>query len=307
MNSSRNIHQFFERDIIEFLDEKARKSGKLAKTTEDKYYVDLRDQKFDDACAKLEILVKDFNKLLKGDVHKDIIYDQINRCVEQGKKYLNYYSWDNELGIIISKLEDNQELTDKQPEKILSFDYRRQELNEKAAELSSIKETKRQELESSIQKKESEISAFVNKKDLKSAIVNYKELKLLYKKYPENYEREKKQIYNNILAYYFQIKKLQENLRKEAYLKNNNKNKMTDKQGNETLSVQDILAKINTIKKNSREARFTLARNELVSLKYIVDNISNDYSHARDILSSKIEIIQKNLDYAKKVYNEQGR
>lgn len=304
MDSSLDLDKFFEKDIIEYLDTKSREAGGGTETPEDRYYKNLQQENFESANKELDKLVHQFNELPQNNVYKDITYKQINRAVEEGRKFLDNYTWDNELGVMIKKIDDAKELTDDTPSKINSYEERRAELEkiniEESNKLHGIKE----KFDRKIKATHAQIFKAIRKSDLKTAIGYYRLLKKLFDQYPERFQGAKKQIYNDMLAYFFQIKKLQQELRKENYLKKNMEAEMRDKQGNKTLTIKDILFKIDTIKKHSRQFQFGLARNELVNLKKVVDNISEEHKGAKDILSGKVEIIQKNLDYAKKLHSE---
>ncbi|MFT4261460.1 MAG: hypothetical protein ACMXX9_03435 [Candidatus Woesearchaeota archaeon] len=306
--NSKNIalEKHFEKDIIQFLDEKA-KSTNSNYTDRTKDYKDaLKRHDITNAIEILKQLVKEYNQLTSSDIYKELTLNKIQDMVKITSYYLDKTTWNNSLGKIIKKMKENDQLNEKDI-KITVFDEQEKE-REKKEKLRTDKDYKlKSELDGKFEEESKNIFLYIKKKDLKQAYTSYRKMRLYFDQYPGRFESDKQDYYNDLLAHYIQLKKLRDELKNKKNKPDNygfDVTTPTDKKN--YLKVNYINTIIENIKEDVRKGNFTSARQKVIDLKHKVSKIPDSYSRLKRVLETKINIVNQRIEMAKNMNELKG-
>jgi len=304
--SNVELDKFFERDIIEFLDEmKAKQTGDNKYVSPEQYFEQL-NQALKQANSKkgvdiFEEAIKKYNSLPKTDTYKGIIFEQIIEMLESTKKYVKEMNDQTELSTLLDIFLESHELREEAPIKISVFE----KLNEERTKIEIKEEEKyyeiKQKVEDKIQEETKLLFVNMRKKNLQDSIANYKKIKLYFKEYPSNFEEEKQNLYSDILAYYMQIKRLRDELQTKVE-KQHIEEEETETDNKEVM--QKIKSIVGEIKESTQNKDFHSAKGKIIDLKQIASTVPD--KHIRAILDSKISTINQKIDFAQRVSEQKA-
>jgi hypothetical protein len=308
------LDKFFEKDIIEFLDEKNTKilgPGK-AKTT-DQDYNNLRDAlRNNDTKIAVDILeesISKFNSLEMNNTYKEIIFEELLEMIELSRKYVSDTDDNSELSKVLKLLEESTEMSETLPERITAFEKIKVERAQKKIEEKEKEYQIQAKADSETKKVSQELFLNLRKKNLKEAMLCYRKLKSLFEDYPSSLEEEKQQFYNDLLAFYMQINKLKEELKQRqsedvsaaASQKTMNFEQRPDNlpQDYQPEQIKGIMTQI----KQDLEAHdFNTAKGRIIDLKQIVSKISD--THLKDIINGKIDTLNNKIDFLERASDQ---
>jgi len=304
------LDKFFERDIIEFLDEmKSKQTGDNSYVSPEQYY-ELLNKALSKANSKrgveiFEQAINKYNSLPKSDTYKGIIFEQIVEMLEMTKKYVKEMGDKTELSVLLNIFLEGHELQDDAPSKITSFEklkeYRTKQEIKEEEKYYLIK----QKVEDKIHEETKNLFVNIRKKKLKEAIASYKKIKSYFKEYPSIFEVEKQDLYSDILAYYMQIKRLRDELQKKKQrIEEKQREEEASEENNQSTTIQKIKEIVDEIKENTKNKDFHLAKGKIIDLRHITSTIPD--KHIRSILDSKINTINQKIDFAQRVSEQKA-
>lgn len=297
------LEKFFERDIIEFLDEKSREilgneKGASFDFIYEQIEKSLQKRDVESAINLLEEVANKYNGISLDDAYKPIIYNEFMELIELAKSYVEKGLKDVNLDEIISQVMEMDETKESSlPDKISAFQKIKMERARKKIEEEEKIYKSQEELNKKRKLIEKNLFINIRKKRVKEAMLDYKQLKDLFEEYPSKFEEEKQEFYNDILAFFMQIKKLKQELEekmKEQQIKTNSMQPPPEPEV-DPAQVQEIMNKIKEFVYNHD---FNYAKNKLIDLKQMASKIQN--RQIREILESKITSINQNIELAKK-------
>ncbi len=300
MVKSPGLDKFLEMDMLEFLDKKKPSSGPVDEA--DDYYSEVRDSlKKRDTDKVLDILegaADKYNKIEENDPYKDLAY---NKFVE-ALQLLESYKEDSEELKSVSELAKESKLQEERPFKIHLFEERKKARERKAFEEKEREYELKEEIKANMKKSMHELFINIRKKDLAASINSYKTLKNYFEEFPSRFIDEKKELYNDLLSYYIQIRKLKKELQQSTT--SISKDKIRDIEANKKkyLNPKAINSIIDGIKRDVKEKDFTSAKEKVLELKHMTSSIPEDKKNARALLESKIKSITQKVDFAKRTW-----
>lgn len=300
-----NLDNFFEVDIIRFLDEKAaKKQGRLKQSILQQAEMALKRKDIETVLNIFEDLTNKYNSVSKSSAYKSLIYGDILELLDVAKKNTEKLDKNSELARIIKNISENEEIKQGElPDVITAF----QKIKIERAKIKLEQEEVLYKIQAESEKRRRKVSQnlFVNirKKQLKESVENYQALKKIFLEYPYKFKEEKEEFYNDILSFYMQIRRLKEDIQ-EKYRQDINakakknmeiKEKKSDTNAISALKIKEIMFEI---KKDVGEKDFEAARSKLIDLKHITLKISD--KQVRNILESKINTINQNIDFVRR-------
>lgn len=281
------LTRFFEKDIIEFLDEKLAQKG--AQTMINEIYELVKKQDFDGAAKLLEKAVEEFNKTDSQSAYREIYFNKILDILRAAKKVTKEIKRKNKLTDNITLLENSGQLKQEHTQKITVFMERDKQLEQEEREKLDKELEKAQKIQDKMAKINKELFVSIRKKDLKTAILQYKELKKNFQEYPNIFKEQKKELYNDLIAFFMRIQKL-----KESIITQNEKGSNDEKfdlPKEQYLTLEQVKIPINEIKNHINQKEYKQAKNKTIQLKHKISLIPNEYSNVK----TKLELIANKL------------
>jgi len=302
------LSKFFERDIIEFLDQKkAERSGIDA--SKEKFYGDyesaLKKGDFQKGAEIFEEALTQYNSLNRDNPYKSIMYEDILEMIELSKKGLINMDEENNLTKLL-KLLSEQEIESHMPDIIQAIE----KIKVERAQVRIAQESKLYEEKAKIDKIIKELSQelfiLLRKKDLKKAIDKYKNLKETFEKYPPKFDNEKQEVYEDILAFYMQIKRLKEELTQKSKIEKSleiKKEHLTPIKKEQPSDLEKIKVIVAEIKEDAQKRDFHSAKSKIILLREIASHVPDD--HIRNMLEQKINTMNQKLEFVKRTSEHQ--
>ncbi len=301
MNYNNELSRFYEKDIIEFLESIRYKNNKNEKNVFGAMKEFLSEHDIKKADSLFEELINEYNEIPKEDVYKEILYNRISDIIDYSVKFLDSFGWDNSYGEIISKLINSKELEGMIPDIITVYESRKAEQAKEMVEKSEKDYKHKNYLDKKIQEINNIMFINIRKKDLKGSIKAYKLLKAYFEEYPSKFKSEKQNVYSDLLAHYVQIQKLKKELSRPNVKNHAEDFKRSDVVRKKYLKLEDVNAGINSIKQHVKKKEFKEAKAEIINLKHLVSKMPDDYKHLKQMLNSKINIINQRVEFAKNI------
>ena len=119
-----NLEKFYEKDIIDFLEEKSVGLNPEQNKRDHVYQITefLKNHDLHEADKVLRKMVAEYNHLSSDNVYKDVTFGQIIEAVKVITYYLNKTTWENELGEVITAIKQSKVLEEDQPDKITVYE-----------------------------------------------------------------------------------------------------------------------------------------------------------------------------------------
>lgn len=305
MEEQVELAKFFERDIIEFLDQKKAESMGAGNSLKNKYY-----SKFESAINasdinKAEKILEDvltkFNSIDRNSPYKTIIYEDILEILEFSKKEAALLKGDNDL-IKILNLIHEQDIESSMPNTIQAIEKIKVERAQKRIEEESKYYEEKAKLDKAIKNFSQDLFINLRKKDLKSSIETYKRLKEIFERYPSRFEEDKQDIYGNILAFYMQIKRLKEELNQKKEISKKleiiKEARRTSIEQDKPSELEKIKKIVDEIKEDAKHKDFHAARGKIIDLREIASHVHD--KHIRIMLESKINTMNQKLEFVRR-------
>ena len=361
---SETLQQFIEEDIIKFLDKKAEEQKIYQLTNKQKIdfyqniYQALKYGNIATASKNLIEQIYDYNQEIPTSIYKKIKYNKVLESVSLIKKYLDSTGYAGEINQTIKRIDEIINLSENIPAKIILQGVEKQakgELKKARAEF--------EEKENLLKKREQltkEIFLALRKKDIKNAVLKYRELKQVFNQIPSVYLNDKKDLYNDLIGFYLQIKKLYEELKKSGKLDEqvkkskttptkkepkqlNNQNLETPRNPKEDLglnpnngqqsesdnpllqqlngqqtskndfkntdpkitaqiqqTIMQIKEHIEEVKTKTQQKQYGDVKNTILEMRHKVDMIPNNYTHLKQTLNGKINLLIQRVEFIKR-------
>lgn len=298
------LDQYFERDIIEFLDKKKELQDAEAKNTSSEMISALESSNIALAQKILEDAIFDYNKIGLHDVYKEIYFKKILEMTRQAIDFLNIHPQQSKLRETVELLIKSGELSQGTVEKITALEEKiNQEEEEKINAIAQEKDYANHLLEK-IKNVSNKIVLSIRKKDIRTAVISYKELKLYFEQYPSTDMDKKQDIYNDLLSFFMQINKLKKEVGEEKEKAIEDKKRLeraTRANTNKYLRLTELNEIISKIKEDVKNSDFTAATQKIIELRQITGRIPDQYKHIRSILNSKIDVIVQRVEFVKRL------
>ncbi len=303
-----DLERFFEQDMIEFLD---RKRALQTSGSSDSRQLDSSDMI--DALSKnnvalasriLESAVEQYNQTSSTDVYKEIYFNRIIELAKLASEFIRINPQPSRLKEDITKLYQSKQLDQGPVDKITVFEDRSKEREEKL-KLQREKELKfREQLEDKLKIINQNLFISIRKKDVPTAVKNYEEMKLCFEQYPPSFEERKREIYNDLLAFFMQLQKLKKDIVEEQKKYQENRQKLIETakdNAQKYLRAGEIEEIVNKIKQDVMNSDFNSARAKIIDLKHIASGIPDEYKHVRSVLNAKIDILNQRVEFVKRL------
>lgn len=296
MSRTLALEKFYEKDIVEFLDEYATTQKKEDfKSRINKLEDYLKEKKYKKADNILREYVLEYNSISPDNVYKEINFNKIKKAItlfeEFGKE-------DKDLNKVVEFFKKNTKDEGNIPLKLDFYELKDKEQEALVVEKEEILYQKKQKLDKIINNSTKELYINMRKRELREAMKYYEVIKKCFEEYPSKFDDEKKELYNDMLGYYVELT----NLKKEL-----------DKQGQNTsdvdlnlekhIKIEFILQKIEQIKVECRQGNFSEADQIILDIKHINSKIPDEYPHIKNKLTSDIEQIKKIIEIVKRKIN----
>ncbi|MFT4282832.1 MAG: hypothetical protein ACMXX6_00215 [Candidatus Woesearchaeota archaeon] len=293
---SLTLEKFYEKDIVEFLEHKAKEKNIESDSVAIRVQKLLERKEEERAEEEIRKAVEEYNTLSLDNIYKEINLKKIRVAMKHIDNYLktqpfagddikqlvrSYKELSNEQDIIPPKLEfleEKDKITDEKERQEAQKDYQQK------AKLDKI-----------IRNINEEMFVSIRKKDFKESLKNYMLLKKSFEEYPERFIEDKKNIYNDLLALYVQIQKLK-NIEKE-------KKTETKKEEKPQINIdpKEFYQKIEDAKSKTRNKEFEKATQIILDLKHQTNKLTNEQKHLREMLNNKLDVIIQRIELAKKL------
>jgi len=276
-----DFDKFIERDIIEFLDQEARKTAEKV--------AGLREEEFD-----LYEITQDYTKeidsaLKKRDLKKaqdvfEEVKERYDKATEGSLSKKRLYIILEELYEKIKDFEEKEKGEETLFEKIREYEekglFTKPELFQEESHAVSL-------ILSSIARKEKELEKLTSKKpvssqDLKEAIKKYREIKELIRRMPNTHAKEKSKAYESALSWYYTIKKLKQEAEQKIRREEEEK-KEKEKKSGEEIPIEKKLEAVRELKKAIVESHTKIA--EYIKNKDLAKSME-EYKHLRELCES---------------------
>ena len=312
MNTTEEIEKFLERDIIEYLDKIAR-SNKVGEYKSEEYIEKVKENlKIKDTVTTIKILqtaIQEFNETTPNDPYKEIRLKQIIEMNQIMKKFCEKNPEATRLKHVKDLLTEELEEKQNETNHINVFE----KIEKEKKEIEKQKEEKyyliKKKLSSHLTQIKKSISIAILKKDINTAIKRYKQLKQIFTRYPSIYIEEKKEIYNDMISYYMQIKKTMNQI-KQRQTEKQQETQIKDietKENYQQLHLENIQKIINSIKTDTKNKEFEKAKNKIIELKHIASQIPDKHKIIRQRLQSKIDLINQRIEFIKRHEYQKNR
>ena len=296
MNSKADLERFFERDIIEFLDSKNKGVDKFQEVLKI-----LQEGEADLADLKFESLIKEYNDMSTNNVYKEIMFSKLADLTtkleaELYKKKL----WDSSLGEIIAKIIENGVFEGDMVNNIAAYEERNIQREEEREQQAKQDYKIKEELDKKIADSEKKLFILLRKEALVESIREYKNVKSCFEQYPSRFENQKSSIYNDLLSYYAQIKRLKKKLKDNPPKKKVNNDYLSGYNKKKYIKLDFLNDKVKEVKDMVRRGEFEEAKGVLLELKHNVESLPSDQAHLKRILSSKLFNMNQKIDLLKR-------
>lgn len=306
-----DLERFFEQDMVEFLDRKKTltTSGTggsgAVNTTDNSEMIDALSKNNVALATKiLEETIDKYNQISSADVYKEIYFDKIIDLTRLASEFIRLNPQPSRLKEDIALLHQSRQLDQGPVPKITVFESRHRAREEKL-KLQRDKELQfREHLEDKLKTINQNLFLSIRKKDIKSAIKYYEEMKLCFEQYPPSFGERKKELYNDLLAFFMQLQKLRKDIVEDAKRHEEEKKKLVESvKGNaqKYLRANEIEEIVNKIKIDVKNSDFNAARAKIIEMKHIASSIPDDYKHVRAVLNAKIDIINQRVEFVKRL------
>jgi hypothetical protein len=301
-----DLSQYFERDIIEFLDKKKDLQTNENKNASSEMLSALESNNVALASKLIEDEVVIYNRMPTSSFYKEQEFKKIIEMHRQSKEFIKLNPLQCRLKEDIDLLTNSKELEQGAIDKITALDAK---INE-SEELKISAKEKEKEFARKINEQLKDISGqiviSIKKRDLVNAIKNYKDLKIIFEQYSSTDIEKKQDVYNDLLSFFMQIKKLKKELEEDKIKMLSDKRRLeisTKKNINNYLRLADLKELVNQIKYHVKNADFNSATQKTIEMRQIINRIPDEYKHIRGILNSKLDIIIQRIEFVKRIKN----
>jgi hypothetical protein len=300
-----DLEQYFQRDIIEFLDKKKELQSKEKKNSSEMLSA-LEANNVSLAAKILEDYIIAYNKMTLSNLYKEQSFKKILEMYRQASEFVRLNPQQCKLKEDIDLLANSKELEQGVIEKITVFENKLNELEE--LKMNAIEQRKQyaSKLEQEIKLKNEALGLYIRKRDIVNAIKNYKELKSLFEQYPSVDIEKKQEIYTDLISFFMQINKLRKELEEDKIkiVEDNRRIESASRNNiNNYLRLADLKQLIGEIKEDVKISNFAAATQKTIEIREIINKIPDQYKHIRGILNSKIDIIVQRIEFVKRLKN----
>ncbi|PIN81410.1 hypothetical protein COV13_01165 [Candidatus Woesearchaeota archaeon CG10_big_fil_rev_8_21_14_0_10_32_9] len=304
-----DLERFFEQDMVEFLDRKRalQNTGSVDNNS-------LSDpSEMIDALAKnnvalasklLENTIDKYNHLSSADVYKEIYFNRILELTRLISEFIRLNPQPSKLKEDLELLHQSRQLDQGPIDKITVFESRHEAREEKLKLQRDRELTFREHLEDKLKIINKNLFLSIRKKDVPTSIKYYEEMKICFEQYPPSFAERKKELYNDLLAYFMQLQKLRKDVVEDAKRHEEDTKRLlasVKDNAQKYLRANEIEGIINKIKIDVKNSDFNAARAKIIELKHIASSIPDEYKHVRSILNAKIDIINQRVEFVKRL------
>ncbi|MFA6073723.1 MAG: hypothetical protein WC758_06410 [Candidatus Woesearchaeota archaeon] len=301
-----DLEQYFERDIIEFLDKQVDLQDSETTQINSEMISILETNNIALAAKLLEDTVADYNKFPLDNVYKELQFKKLLEMLRQAEEFLKINPQQSKLKDYVDLLRNSKQLEQGLIDKITVFEEKLNAIEEAKIKSSEQEREFAKKLREQIRLINENIATSIRKKDLVSAIKQYKELKPYFEQYPSSDLDQKQEFYNDLLSFFMQIGKLKRELTEDKINTLSDRKKLqksTKLHSDNYLRLEEIKEIITKIKIDVRQSNFASATQRTLELREITSKIPEDYKHIRTILNSKIDIIIQRVEFIKRMKN----
>ncbi len=292
------LELFFEKDIIEFLDQKNTKGAKdITKELEDA----IISKNFEDASKLIEYAIEKFNKTDTKDVYREINFNKVRELIAKAQELTKNIKHKNRLTENINLLKNSSQLTQDPSKNITALEERDRKEEQILEELEQEDVQKAKDIENKLANLNKQLFVSIRKKDLKKAITQYRDIKTLFEEYPSKFQNEKTELYNDIIAFFMRIKKLKDEIKQtsDTKLKDLTKPQLSEKY----IKIEEIKEIVTEIKQDIKQQNFKDAKTKILNFKHKISLIPQSYSNVKIRLENIASSLMQKLEFYKKTNN----
>jgi hypothetical protein len=300
-----DLEQYFQRDIIEFLDKKKELQSKEKKSSSEMLSA-LEANNVSLAAKILEETITAYNKMTLSNLYKEQSFKKLLDMYRQASEFVRLNPQQCRLKDDVDLLANSKELEQGVIEKITAFENKMNEIEEMKINALEQRKQYASKLEQEIKLKNEAIALNIRKRDIVNAIKSYKELKSLFEQYPSVDIEKKQGIYTDLISFFMQINKLRKELEEDKIkiLDDNRRIENASRNNiNNYLRLADLKQLIGEIKEDVKISNFSAATQKTIEIREIINKIPEQYKHIRGILNSKVDIIVQRIEFVKRLKN----
>lgn len=290
------LEKFFKKDIIEFLDQQLVVKGAQTEIKQLEEAIQANDYK--EAARIIEAAVEKFNRTDPKDVYREINYNKIIDLVRIAQTYTKNFEAKNRLTEDIELLNNSRDLEKSFSENIQVFEERQREEWKEQEKIEQKEADRAQEIENELVEINKQLFVSLRKRDVKEAIAQYQEYKKRFQEYPSRFKEEKKELYNDLIAFYMRIKQLNEEL---YHTKLDLEKIIPKEERRKVLKIEEIKRVVLEVKIDINEKKFKEAKAKIINLKHKISLIPEKYKNIKDKLEDIANILMKKLEFEKKL------
>ncbi len=299
-----DLEQYFERDIIEFLDAQRVLQDSEEKHTASEMLEALATNNISLAAKLIENAVINYNKISSNNVYKEIHFKKLQDMFRQAKEFTMLHPQQSMLKQYVDMLNESKQLEQGSVEKITALDVKFNELEDARIKAEEDERQFARSLEEKFVASEEILALDVRKKDLDGAVKKYRELKIIFEQYPSKYLDKKQELYNDILSFFMHISKLKRELidqKKNVFDEKVKLSQSVKNNADKYIRLEEINDTIVHIKEDVRKSDFSAAIQRTIELRELTSRIPDSYKHIRTLLNSKIDIIAQRIEFVRRV------
>lgn len=294
------LERFFERDIIEFLDQKKQQNEE---TPEKKLEKLTLAKSYKEAKKIIEETIKQFNATPQNSPYREIYFNRIIDLVKIAHDQTKNTDT-NELTELINILINSKQLKQDYSQNISILEEIKERQIKKQEELLQKDREIAKQIENEMMQITKQLSVQIRKRDLKNAMKQYQELKKQFEKYPNTLEEEKTEIYNEMIAFYMRITKLKEELIKKQP-KKQEQQEQQEKIQTHKLKIEQIKEILLEIQQLQKKGNFKEAKNKTIDFKHKISLIPENYINIKSKLEQIANTIIQKIELNKQIHQEQ--
>lgn len=292
------LERFFERDIIEFLDQRKEQNQE---TPEKKLERLIINKNYEEAIKIIQETIKSFNSTPLNNPYREIYFNKTINLVRLAHNQTQN-SPPNELTELINVLINSGQLKQDHSQNITILEEIQERRIKQKEQLLQRDREKAKQIENQMIQITKELSVQMRKRDVPNAMRKYQELKKQFEQYPNTLEEEKTEIYNEMIAFYMRITKLKEELitqQKQPKTQEPTKKIQTNK-----LKIQQIKEIILEIQELQKQEKFKEAKNKTLEFKHKISLIPENYINIKSKLEQIANTIIQKIEFNKQLHQE---
>jgi hypothetical protein len=299
-----DLEQYFERDIIEFLEKQKALQDSEERHTASEMLEALADSNVSLAAKLIEAAVLNYNKIPADNVYKEIHFRKLQDMLRQAGEFIRLHPQQSTLKEYVDLLRDSGQLGQGPVERVSALDGKFNEVEEQRLKAEEEEKIFRRALAEKFDASSAALAACIRKRDVAGAMQKYGELKSLFGQYPSLDLERKQEMYNDLLSFFMQIGKLRKDIMEQRRSESEERVRLArtvKAAASRYIRLEDIKATVARVKEDVRKGDFSSATQRTIELREMTGRIPESYRHIRSVLNSKIDIIVQRIEFVRRM------